>query len=128
MSKSGISGVLSIVSGSLGVLGFLSMILSAIILPALPGLSYYGLMSSEFDLISLLQITYTMLGIICLLLSILAVVGGVYSVKRKYWPLALTGAICGLLVFFPTGIPAIIFVAMGKEEFIKSSQEEPLLQ
>jgi hypothetical protein len=53
--------------------------------------------------------------IIC---GIIAIVGGIFALKRRTWGLALAGAICaiigpgGLL-----GILAIIFVSLGKGEF-----------
>ena len=53
-----------------------------------------------------------------IVLGIIAIVGGIYALKRRTWGLALAGAICaivgpgGLL-----GILAIIFVSLGKGEF-----------
>jgi len=49
-------------------------------------------------------------------LGIIALVGGVYAIKRKMWGLALAGAICSLLAF-PLGIPAIILIARSRGEF-----------
>jgi hypothetical protein len=48
---------------------------------------------------------------------VLAIVGGAFALKKRHWPLALAGAIAGTITFFPCGIPAIIFVSLGKEEF-----------
>jgi len=53
-----------------------------------------------------------------IILGIIAIVGGIYAVRRKIWGLALVGSICAL--FGPwaiLGIPAIIFVILGKGEF-----------
>jgi hypothetical protein len=44
-------------------------------------------------------------------------VGGIYALKRKVWGLALAGCICALIGPWILGIPAIIFVALGKNEF-----------
>ena len=51
--------------------------------------------------------------------GVVAIIGGIFAIQRRIWGLALAGAICAL---FPPpvialGILAIIFVAMGKEEF-----------
>jgi len=57
-----------------------------------------------------------------IILSIVAIVGGIYALKRNVWGLALAGAICALLFTLPflgwiLAILAIIFVSLGKREF-----------
>ena len=56
------------------------------------------------------------LGAPVIVLVIIAIVGGVFALRRRLWGLALAGAICALCVWI-LGIPAIIFIAMGKKEF-----------
>ena len=57
-----------------------------------------------------------------LILGILAITGGIFSIQRKKWGLALTGALCALVPPLSIlGVLAIIFVVMGKDEF---SQEQ----
>ena len=46
-----------------------------------------------------------------------AIAGGVYALKRRKWGLALAGTICSLLTITVLGIPALIFVVLGKDEF-----------
>ena len=50
-------------------------------------------------------------------IGIIALIGGIYMLKRKLWGFALTGAILATLVGGPLGILAIIFVVKGKKEF-----------
>ena len=52
-----------------------------------------------------------------LALGIIALIGGIITLKRKAWGFALTGAICALFPIVPLGILAIIFVLMGRREF-----------
>jgi hypothetical protein len=57
-----------------------------------------------------------------IILSIVAIVGGIYALKRSAWGLALAGAICALLFTVPflgwiLAILAIVFVSLGKREF-----------
>jgi len=52
-----------------------------------------------------------------LIIAILALVGGIYALRRKKWGLALAGSIAAILAFLPLGIPAIIFTAQSKNEF-----------
>jgi len=55
--------------------------------------------------------------------GILALIGGVYALKRKRWGLALAGSICAFFSFFlffwnvPPAIAAIVLVVMGRSEF-----------
>ncbi|MFC1907251.1 hypothetical protein ACFLW8_04115 [Chloroflexota bacterium] len=51
--------------------------------------------------------------------GILAIVGGIYALRRKMWGLALAGSICTTLSLytFYLGIIAIIFTAWSKNEF-----------
>jgi hypothetical protein len=53
------------------------------------------------------------------LLAILAIVGGVYALKRKIWGLALAGSIGALFspYFWLLAITAIVLTAMSKKEF-----------
>ena len=56
------------------------------------------------------------LGWFAALVGIVAIVGGVYAIKRRLWGFALAGAICSL-VAFPLGVPAVILIARSKAEF-----------
>jgi len=113
-----VGGILSIVSGAFRVLGLgwavLWIYISTLMfdLPQEP-------MAPEFpqEFFQIMAIIYGAIGLILALIGVLAIVGGVYALKRKHWGLALAGAIAGNVVFFPCGIPAIIFVSLGKEEF-----------
>jgi hypothetical protein len=51
------------------------------------------------------------------LLSVLAVIGGIFAIQRKVWGLALAGAIAAFFCFFVFGIVAIIFTALSRNEF-----------
>jgi hypothetical protein len=65
-----------------------------------------------------------LIGAPIVILSIVAVIGGVFAIRKRAWGFALAGAICGFIVGLPLvapaillGIPAIIFVALGKGHF-----------
>jgi hypothetical protein len=65
-----------------------------------------------------------LLGAPMIILSIVAIVGGVLAIKKRAWGFALAGAICGFIVGLPLiapaillGIPAIVFTALGKGKF-----------
>jgi hypothetical protein len=58
-----------------------------------------------------------MVGAPFIILGIIAIVGGIYALKRRIWGLALVGSICALPAGFLLGLLAIIFVSLGKGEF-----------
>ncbi len=49
--------------------------------------------------------------------GIVAIVGGIFALRRRVWRLALAGAILAIISMPIFGIPAIIFVAKSKKEF-----------
>ena len=57
------------------------------------------------------------IGVGLIIMGVIALIGGIYALKRKKWGMALAGAIFALFPIVPLGILAIIFVAMGKNEF-----------
>jgi len=53
-----------------------------------------------------------------IILGIIAIVGGIYALRRRIWGLALAGSICALIgPWGLLGLLAIIFVSLGKGEF-----------
>jgi hypothetical protein len=65
-----------------------------------------------------------LIGAPIVILSVVAIIGGVFAIRKRAWGLALAGAICGFIVGLPLvapaillGIPAIIFTALGKGQF-----------
>jgi hypothetical protein len=113
-----VGGILSIVSGSFGVLGsgliilWIWMFNWMLTVPQEP-------MAPEFphEFFQFFAIIYGAMGLILVLIGALGIVGGAFALKKRNWPLALAGAIAGTITFFPCGIPAIIFVSLGKGEF-----------
>ena len=98
------AGILCIIAGAIGVIA--GMVVAALI-AAFGGIVW-------FFGIGWLGVT----GAPLIILGIIAIVGGLYALKRRIWGLALAGSICALIS--PAGILgilAIIFVIMGKDEF-----------
>jgi hypothetical protein len=54
-------------------------------------------------------------GSVAIVISIVALAGGVCALKRRVWGLALAGSICSIWCW--VGIPAIVFIAFSKQEF-----------
>jgi len=98
------AGILSIVAGAFQVI--IGSVV-AVVGGAVGGLATIPIMPQIFGIIATPII----------ILGIVAIVGGIYALKRRIWGLALAGSICALIGPWFLGIPAIIFVVMGKDEF-----------
>ena len=58
-------------------------------------------------------------------LGILAVVGGIFAIRRKRFGLSLAGAICALPLY-ALGVPAVIFICLSKKEFGEERKEDDI--
>ena len=109
-----VAGVLSIVSGVFGLMTGAGMILLAIFFNYIE--SYPVNIPHDFSFV-FLEVVSLAWGIILIMLAIPAIVGGIYALQRRRWGLALAGSIASILVFFPMGVAAIIFVGLSRTEF-----------
>jgi hypothetical protein len=123
MNKSRIAGILSIVSGGLGIgtsliyviiIVFFSLVMRMPgFMPDVPGTDEY--MANM--MFTMMIIIYSVIAAVMIIAGILAIVGGVFALKKKNWGVALAGSIGSIIAFMPCGIASIIFIIMGKEEF-----------
>jgi hypothetical protein len=106
------AGILTIIAGFLGLLIAIALAvglgIAGTLVGMIPGFSGAWLLA--------------VVAVPGIILSIVAIVGGIYALKRNVWGLALAGAICALLFTLPflgwiLAILAIIFVSLGKREF-----------
>ena len=52
-------------------------------------------------------------------LGIVALIGGICTLRRKSWGFSLAGAICAMFPIVPLGVLSIIFVSARKKEFTR---------
>ncbi|MDD5082947.1 MAG: hypothetical protein PHU08_06185 [Dehalococcoidales bacterium] len=116
-NKSQVGGILSIISGALGVIGFLAMMAMILMFRYMLTSPTLGIGPEGDVAFGVVALIYGILGFILLVLGAIGIIGGIFAVKRRLWGLALAGAICGILTFLPTGIVATIFVAQAQSEF-----------
>ena len=104
--KSTVGGILSIICGSFGIFAGLVV--------ALLGGSITWLVGIPFATRIL-----AIIGSPIIVLGIIAIIGGIYAIRKRAWGMALAGAICALLIPPPfiMGTLAIVFITMGKDEF-----------
>jgi hypothetical protein len=109
-----VAGILDIVAGSFGLFFSLMMALwfaaFSIFLP---------MGTAEFHdfpmaIMAIFMIPWALL---IFTAGILAIVGGIYTLRRKKWGLALAASIAAFFGSAPLGVAAIIFTALSKNEF-----------
>jgi hypothetical protein len=122
-NDSKIGGILSIISGGFGILSMFMIILVIVMLYYMSSDFYYSNLPDE--MMNIMYIIYGVMGVFMALLGVLAIIGGVYALKRKSWGLALAGAIASTITFFPCGIAAIIFIAKSQPDFKKVPPVNP---
>ena len=109
------AGVLCIISGTLGLIATVFMITFGATFGAEIAkevLKSVGFWQSGVPL--------TIMGIVSIpliIINTMAIIGGIYALKRRGWALSLAGAICAILPAQILGIIAIVFIAISKREF-----------
>lgn len=119
------AGILCIIAGSLSLV---FLILSTLYLWVADFIFIWGANPGQESGVDAFLAGWWRVGIIAF---ILAIVGGIYALRRRKWGLALAGSIAvivfggyGILaplvpgvLFIGLGILAIIFISLGKREF-----------
>lgn len=114
------TAILSIISGSFLLIGGIATAASPGTPIATAVTEYYMYsigsgapvtQSAIATVISIIAVSLIVHGIVCLL-------GGICALRRSVWGLALAGAIFAFFYLLPLGMPAIIFTALAKKEFV----------
>jgi hypothetical protein len=106
-----VGGILDIISGVICLLVCLIL--------ALLGLFF----SSSYDRYSGQDLSalavWMLLFVPFFILSVLAIIGGIFALRKKVWGLALTGSICSILTLWvwPLGVASVIFISLSKRDF-----------
>jgi len=116
-SKSLIGGVLLVVSGLIGIItGLIFAALSSTVIDMLG--ETYG-----EDVLRMAEGVLVACGVIWFIIGLIALIGGVFAIRRKKWGIAVVGGVFGLLTFGPwfigsiLGLIGLILVAISKDEF-----------
>lgn len=113
------AGILSIIAGTMGIGGGIFMIVAGRLIGRLSQM-LAGVVDIPSIIIEATGVAPNLiapLGAIPLTFGIIAIIGGIYAIKRRRWGLALTGSILALVGSGVLGVLAIIFVSLGKREF-----------
>ncbi len=109
------AGILSIVSGALGLIATTFLLTFGAIFGA-------GIAREVLESLGFWQagMPLTIIGIIAIpiiTINAVAIIGGIYAIQRRAWGLALAGAICAIIPSQLLGILAVVFIAISKKEF-----------
>ena len=109
--KPTVAGIFNIITGALGIIGAIAMFIG------------FSIVSGGWGIPGMEAIPGFVPGIILgtaissLPIAVLALVGGIFAVQRKQWGWALAGSIAAIFSLIILGIPAVILVAISKNEF-----------
>ena len=103
-----IGGVLTIFSSLLGLLGIASYSI---------GFGDAGSGIGKGDMPPFVPSIIFGMSIPAILIALLALLGGILAVRRKQWHWALAGSIAAALSLIILGVPAIVLIALSKDEF-----------
>jgi hypothetical protein len=110
--------VCTIASGAWGVMMFLGALLAALLFGYFNVARLPSMYQMPRDMTAVMAIVYLVMAVFSAALAALSIVGGIFALRRKRWGLAVAGAIAGIFTFFPTGVAAVVLLAMGKAEFM----------
>ena len=109
------AGILDIVSGAIGMVGGVYIVILSQIFRSLHEilkLDPFVIQRIEVIINRIIAVPF-----IVVFIGIVSIIGGVYALQRRLWMLALAGAISSCIVFPVFGLPSIIITAMAREEF-----------
>lgn len=109
-----VAGILDIVAGALGIIISFVLALVGALFPYLATSDPAEFHDFPAQLFAIWMIGWAVFLIVA---GILAIVGGIYALRREKWGLALAGSIGALFGSSPLGVAAIIFTALSKKEF-----------
>jgi uncharacterized BrkB/YihY/UPF0761 family membrane protein len=108
-----IAGILSIIAGVSALFG--SLVLGAIGVAGSAVLGSAGHAPHGLPLLPLLL--FVPLSVLIFALGVIAIIGGVYGVRREHFWVLVIGAAAAVFCFLPLGIAALVFTVLAEKEF-----------
>jgi len=109
-----VAGILDIISAVFKLFLVFGLIITVIAAESSP---YVGMFRTVWGFpANIIAILWTIM-IPLAILGILAMVGGIYALQGRNWPLALAGSIAAALPFSVVGIAAFIITVLARNEF-----------
>ena len=117
--KSTAAGVINVVCGSLLLVSGLALfsLWGTSTATSFAGYVMYSMGHSGRPDISYTSTVVTIIAVACIIPGIISILGGIYSIKRRLWGMALAGSISTFVYLLLFGVPAIVLTALSKDEF-----------
>lgn len=113
-----VAGRLNIVAGVIHLIGFVGVIIAIIAISSGPYIWQFA--PQIFPMAIGMALTILIIvAVFTAIVGILPLIGGIFSVQRRQWGLALAGSIAAIFGTAVLGILAVIFTAMSTDEFEK---------
>ena len=115
------AGILNIVSGVTHLLGSVFILIFGWLGDGVFNILWYGMIGAPLTPITqpVSQVLQSILAIPVIILSIIAIIAGIFAIKRRKWSIVLIGSICGTLLTWFLGLPAILLIIISKNKFQK---------
>jgi len=113
----GIAGTLTITAGVIDLLSAFVLFMGTLVVQGISGFAPVPLWIPLNASVVLFFVSLPFL--IC---GIVAIMGGIYSVQRRSWGLALAGSIIAFFPFCIFGLVSVILLTLSKDEFASVSQ------
>jgi len=113
------AGLLNIVSGGTHFLGGIFILIFGWLGDGVFNILWYGMVGTPLTPITQpvaqeLQFIFT---IPVIIISIIAVISGIFALKRQNWIVVLIGSCCAFLITWFLGLPAVLFTVLSKNKF-----------
>jgi len=113
-----IAGVINIIIGSFNLLGVIGVGIAIAVI--------WSQIWIDWTALTVLWIVFVLL----LIFSLPSLIGGMYSLQRKNWAIALIGSIASFLIWNIIGLIPLILIIISRDEFgtgiSETSQQIPL--
>ena len=109
------AGVLNIISGVTHLLGAIFVLIFGWLGDGVFNILWYGMVGTPLTPITqpVPQELQATVAIPVMILSIFAIITGIYAIKKRGWRLAIVGSICSALLTWFLGLPAIILIVLS---------------
>ena len=113
------AGILNLISGFMHLLGSVFVLIFGWLGDGFFSILWYGMVGTPLNPLTqpMSPDVQPILAMPVMVVSIVCIVGGIHAVRKRAWRLALAGSICGVLLTWFLGIPAIILILLSKRQF-----------
>jgi len=112
------AGILNMISGVFFLIGGITIVgVGKPMATMVAGYVMYSMELSGTPSTPFITTIVSVLATALIILGVMSILGGIYSIKRSVWGLVLAGSISTLISLAPLGVPAVVFTALSKKEF-----------